>query len=83
MDRGSKKFKLILIVLLIVGVALLTLAPVIALVGDRTLLYQNFEEEIKDDSMGSLKDAFTQEVTLRKDERLIIEFNDNHYSIIC
>jgi len=63
-------------ILLLIGVALLLITPVIGSALDKTILiYPKTEEEIDEDSMDEIKEAYIKEFKLIKNQRLIIKIS--------
>ena len=63
-------------ILLLIGVALLLITPVIGSALDKTtIIYPKTEEEIDEDSMTEIKEAYTKEFKLIKNQRLIIKIS--------
>ena len=64
-------------ILLLVGIILLVLAPIFGTSLDTVLIEEKNGEELKDDSLTELKEAYSSEVTIGKNEKIIIEFSAN------
>lgn len=75
LDLGEKKTKLILLVFLVVGIVLLSLGPVLGTALDKTMVAQEEGSELNTNSATDLDEAYSQEFTLGKNEKAIIEFS--------
>ncbi|MGV9205453.1 MAG: hypothetical protein ACOC44_15695 [Promethearchaeia archaeon] len=75
MDLNQKQTKLILIIILVAGIVLVSLAPVLGNVLDKTIIAEESEKEIDADSEDDFDKAYTQDISLSEGEKMIIEFS--------
>ena len=56
-----------------IGVICLVLGPLLGILLDKTTIYEGKPQVIQEDSTTSIRNAFAQQVTLTKDQKLIVE----------